>query len=101
MRQARNEKLAAEGVKLSVNDFLVRACALAMHSHPFVNSSWVANGPSIQLHGRVNIGVAVALPEERGGGLVVAPARARIARHGVYAPALVVGNLGYAVATPI
>ena len=75
LRSQLNEQLAPQGVKLSVNDFLVRACALAMHSHPFVNSSWVANGPSIQLHGRVNIGVAVALPEERGGGLVVATLR--------------------------
>ncbi len=75
LRTQLNEQLAPQGVKLSVNDFLVRACALAMHSHPFVNSSWVANGPAIQLHGRVNIGVAVALPEERGGGLVVATIR--------------------------
>lgn len=75
LREQLNEQLAPQGVKLSVNDFLVRACALAMHSHPFINSSWVAKGPSIQLHGRVNIGVAVALPEERGGGLVVATLR--------------------------
>ncbi len=75
LRTQLNEQLTTQGVKLSVNDFLVRACALAMHSHPFVNSSWVANGPSIQLHGRVNIGVAVALPEDKGGGLVVATLR--------------------------
>ena len=75
LRTQLNEQLATQGVKLSVNDFLVRACALAMHSHPFVNSSWVQNGPSIQLHGRVNIGVAVALPEDKGGGLVVATLR--------------------------
>ena len=79
LRAQLNDQLAPQGVKLSVNDFLVRACALAMHSHPFVNSSWVqpsGNGsPSIQLHGQVNIGVAVALPEERGGGLVVATLR--------------------------
>ncbi len=76
LRSELNEQLAPQGVKLSVNDFLVRACAIAMHQHPFVNSSWVdANGnqgPSIQLHGHVNIGVAVSLPESSGGGLVVA-----------------------------
>lgn len=74
LREQLNEQLASQGVKLSVNDFLVRACALAMHSHPFVNSSWNAGdggGPSIDLHGEVNVGVAIALPEERGGGLVV------------------------------
>jgi pyruvate dehydrogenase E2 component (dihydrolipoamide acetyltransferase) len=75
LREQLNEQLESQGVRLSVNDFLVRACALAMHSHPFVNSSWVQQGPSIQLHSRVNIGVAVALPEERGGGLVVATLR--------------------------
>ncbi len=75
LREQLNSQLSSQGIKLSVNDFLVRACALAMHEHPFVNSSWVDQGPSIQLHGRVNIGVAVALPEERGGGLVVATLR--------------------------
>ncbi|RMH28152.1 MAG: pyruvate dehydrogenase complex dihydrolipoamide acetyltransferase [Planctomycetota bacterium] len=75
LREQLNEQLSEQGVKLSVNDFLVRACALAMHQHPFVNSSWSDNGPSIQLHGQVNIGVAVSLPQERGGGLVVATIR--------------------------
>lgn len=76
LREELNEQLASQGVKLSVNDFIVRACALAMHQHPFVNSSWNAGasgkGPSIDLHGHVNIGFAVSLPEESGGGLVVA-----------------------------
>jgi pyruvate dehydrogenase E2 component (dihydrolipoamide acetyltransferase) len=72
LREELNDQLSTQGVKLSVNDFLVRACAVAMHQHPFVNSSWNPQGPSIDLHGHVNIGVAVALPEEKGGGLVVA-----------------------------
>ncbi len=72
LREELNEQLSTQGVKLSVNDFLVRACAIAMHQHPFINSSWNPQGPSIDLHGHVNIGVAVALPEEKGGGLVVA-----------------------------
>ncbi|MCL4220108.1 MAG: 2-oxo acid dehydrogenase subunit E2 [Phycisphaerales bacterium] len=75
LREQLNEQLESQGVKLSVNDFLVRACALAMHQHPYVNSSWEPKGPAIKLHGRVNIGVAIALPEERGGGLVVATLR--------------------------
>jgi len=80
LRKQLNEQLESQGVKLSVNDFLVRACALAMHEHPFVNSSWSEQGgkdggPAIKVHGRVNIGVAVALPMERGGGLVVATLR--------------------------
>lgn len=75
LREQLNTQLESQGVKLSVNDFLVRACALAMHQHPYVNSSWEPKGPAIKLHGRVNIGVAIALPEERGGGLVVATLR--------------------------
>ena len=75
LREQLNAQLESQGVKLSVNDFLVRACALAMHDHPFVNSSWVEKGPSIQMHAHVNVGVAIALPEERGGGLVVATLR--------------------------
>src|SRR5690606_8257679 len=63
--------LESQGVKLSVNDFITRASALACVQHPVVNSSWGAKGDSIEQHGTVNIGIAVALPAERGGGLVV------------------------------
>jgi len=78
LRGQLNEQLKAQGVKLSVNDFLVRACALAMHQHPHINSSWkqAKDSASIELHDRVNIGVAISLPMERGGGLVVATLRA-------------------------
>ena len=80
LREMLNEQLAASAspdhpapesapVKLSVNDFIVRASALALVQHPMVNSSWTDDG--IQVHGHVNVGVAVALPEQRGGGLVV------------------------------
>ncbi len=69
LRQTLNTQLESQGIKLSVNDFIVRGCALAILQHPLVNSSWSEAG--IQQHGTVNIGVAVALPEEKGGGLVV------------------------------
>ena len=69
MRAELNAQLEPRGVKLSVNDFMVRACAIALQRHPTVNSSWTDEG--IDQHGGVNIGVAVALPEEKGGGLVV------------------------------
>jgi pyruvate dehydrogenase E2 component (dihydrolipoamide acetyltransferase) len=77
LRTQLNDQLADQGVKLSVNDFLVRACALAMHQHPFINSRWVAsNGQdAIEIVGQVNVGVAIALPETSGGGLVVATIR--------------------------
>ncbi len=73
LRATLNEQLASQNVKLSVNDFLVRACALAIHQHPHFNAAW--KGDSLQISEHVNIGVAVALPEERGGGLVVATLR--------------------------
>ncbi|GAB4108043.1 MAG: pyruvate dehydrogenase complex dihydrolipoamide acetyltransferase [Phycisphaeraceae bacterium] len=69
LRKTLNTQLEAQGVKLSVNDFIVRATALACLSHPEANSSW--NGDTIIQHGTVNVGVAVSLPAERGGGLVV------------------------------
>lgn len=73
LRSTLNAQLEAEGVKLSVNDFIVRATALALAQHPAVNSSWTDSG--IQQHGAINVGVAIALPAEKGGGLVVATIR--------------------------
>jgi len=70
LREQINSQLEAQGVKLSVNDFIVRATALACIQHPAVNSSW--DDGSIQQHGTVNVGVAIALPADKGGGLVVA-----------------------------
>lgn len=44
--------------KLSVNDFIVKACALAMRDVPEVNSSWTED--AIHQHHNVDISVAVA-----------------------------------------
>src|SRR5690606_25722858 len=73
LRKTINAQLESQGVKLSVNDFVTRAVALACLQHPVINSSW--KGDSIQYHGSVNVGTAIALPAERGGGLVVATIR--------------------------
>ena len=73
MRKTLNEQLKTAGVKLSVNDFLVRCCALAMATNPAFNASF--GGDCILYHGPVNVGIAIALPEERGGGLIVATIR--------------------------
>ncbi len=77
LREQLNSQLASQGVKLSVNDFLVRACAVAMHQHPFVNSKWIDKGDAaeVEIIADVNVGVAIALPIEKGGGLVVATLR--------------------------
>lgn len=42
----------------SINDLLVRGCALALRSHPRVNASYVDG--AVELYGRVNIAIAVA-----------------------------------------
>ncbi len=73
LRATLNQQLQAQGVKLSVNDFLVRACALAMYQHPEFNSTW--GGDHIEVRGEINIGIAISVPRERGGGLVVATIR--------------------------
>jgi pyruvate dehydrogenase E2 component (dihydrolipoamide acetyltransferase) len=59
LREALN---ALEGQpKISVNDFVVRACALALLQHPGVNASF--QGESIRVYHRAHIGIAVALDE--------------------------------------
>ena len=73
MRKTLNEQLTKAGVKLSVNDFLVRCCALSMATNPEFNASF--GGDCVLYHGPVNVGIAIALPEERGGGLVVGTIR--------------------------
>lgn len=54
-------RLKADGIAVSVNDFVVRAAALALRRFPEANASWVEGG--IQLHDRVDIAVAVALDD--------------------------------------
>ena len=58
---ALREQLREAEIKLSYNDFVVRACALALRAFPLVNASWA--GEKIVTHAEVNIGVAVALPD--------------------------------------
>ena len=64
-----NTQLGAVGrPTVSINDLLIRACALALRDHPTVNASYVDDASTTMLvHDRVNIGVAVASPH----GLVV------------------------------
>lgn len=48
-------------VKISFNDMVLKACALALKQHPKVNSSWL--GDKIRYNHHINIGVAVAVEE--------------------------------------
>jgi pyruvate dehydrogenase E2 component (dihydrolipoamide acetyltransferase) len=58
----REELNALEGQpKISINDFVIRACALALLQHPGVNASF--QGDSIRVFHRAHIGIAVALEE--------------------------------------
>jgi len=52
-------------VKVSFNDIVVKACALALRQHPAVNASWL--GDKIRRHHHVHIGIAVAIED----GLIV------------------------------
>lgn len=48
-------------VKISFNDLVLKAVALALKQHPKINSSWL--GDKIRINHHVNIGVAVAVDE--------------------------------------
>jgi pyruvate dehydrogenase E2 component (dihydrolipoamide acetyltransferase) len=62
LRADLNQQLDATGrAKVSLNDLLIRACALALREHPLVNVSYVNEASATMLvHHRVNVGVAVA-----------------------------------------
>jgi len=61
LRKALNERLSANGVKVGVNDLLVKVAAEALARHPEINASW--DGDAIQRHGSADIGIAVAVPD--------------------------------------
>lgn len=52
------ELAAGDDAVPSVNDFMIKASALALRRHPRVNASY--EDGQFQLHGRVNVGIAVA-----------------------------------------
>ncbi len=52
-------------VKISFQDMMIKACAMALRQHPAVNSSWM--GDFIRTYHHIHIGSAVAVPE----GLIV------------------------------
>ena len=58
MRSEINAMLPDEQ-KLSVNDFIVKAVGLALHQFPNLNASLTEN--EVIRHGRINVGVAVAM----------------------------------------
>jgi pyruvate dehydrogenase E2 component (dihydrolipoamide acetyltransferase) len=62
---ARTQLNEASPVKISFNDMIVKATALALRQHPAVNASWM--GDKIRRHHHVHVGIAVAIED----GLIV------------------------------
>ncbi|HWJ92652.1 MAG TPA: pyruvate dehydrogenase complex dihydrolipoamide acetyltransferase [Flavisolibacter sp.] len=63
--QARAQMNEVSSVKISFNDMVVKAAAMALRKHPAVNSSWM--GDFIRQYQHIHIGVAVAIED----GLIV------------------------------
>lgn len=47
--------------KISFNDLVIKAAALALKQHPYINSSW--QGDTIRINHHIDIGVAVAVDQ--------------------------------------
>jgi len=58
---AREAINADPDVKISFNDMVIKACAMALRKHPQVNSQWTQEATRIAKH--IHIGVAVAVDE--------------------------------------
>lgn len=59
LRASVNEQLMSRGVKLSVNDFIIKACALALQTVPYANAVWA--GDRILRLKPSDVAVAVAI----------------------------------------
>ena len=65
LRQTVNGSAGEDGVKVSVNDLIMKACALALEKFPEINTS-ILDGTFLR-HQQINVGFAVDVPN----GLVV------------------------------
>jgi pyruvate dehydrogenase E2 component (dihydrolipoamide acetyltransferase) len=61
LRAELNEKLAEQEIKLSVNDLVMKASAVALKDFPKVNALYTSEG--IELHEQVDMAMAVALED--------------------------------------
>lgn len=55
------EQLKTGGIKVSFNDFVIRACALALRHHPEVNSGYHSSNASIIRFKTIDISIAVSM----------------------------------------
>jgi pyruvate dehydrogenase E2 component (dihydrolipoamide acetyltransferase) len=64
VRAQLNAGLEREGVKLSINDFILKGAAEALRRVPAVNCSWEGGSqPSIRQHGSAHVSFAVAIDD--------------------------------------
>lgn len=64
VRTQLNEMAEAQGrPKISFNDLVTKACAVALRQHPQVNASYLEKEGEIRRHRAVNVAVAVAVEE--------------------------------------
>jgi pyruvate dehydrogenase E2 component (dihydrolipoamide acetyltransferase) len=61
MMKARESINEVAPMKVSFNDLIIKACAVALKKHPQVNAAWM--GDHIRYNEHVHIGVAVAVPD--------------------------------------
>jgi pyruvate dehydrogenase E2 component (dihydrolipoamide acetyltransferase) len=61
LRKQLNAQLEEEGLKLSVNDFVMKACAVALRNYPNLNAIYTTRG--VELHEKVDMAMAVALDQ--------------------------------------
>ena len=62
MRKQMNERMKDQGVRISVNDMVIKACVGALTEYPKFNAFFT--GDAIQMNETINVGVAIA--EEEG-----------------------------------
>jgi pyruvate dehydrogenase E2 component (dihydrolipoamide acetyltransferase) len=61
LRKRINERFKDEGIRVSPNDLVIKAVAMALRKHPWVNAAWTDQ--AVRLFDVVHIGVAVAVEE--------------------------------------
>lgn len=59
--RANLNKAAAEAQRVSINDLVVKACAIALQRHPKFNAAFTEAG--LEMHERVNVDIGIALDE--------------------------------------
>jgi pyruvate dehydrogenase E2 component (dihydrolipoamide acetyltransferase) len=87
-RKAQVEKLAKQGVKLTLLAFLMKAAVVALKEHPELNASLDPSGEGLILKKYIHIGVAVDTPD----GLVV-PVIRDVDRKGLFQLAAELGEV--------